>query len=403
MFQSRYDQQAVYVVPTSQDTHTTQTHQPTSENTTSAVPIAYATPLLYPDNNPHTTTVATAYTQPPHTNRLPLSSFELPTTTHFQQPRTGSGSTPSYRTTRSEVVLTESRLASLPWMSIRPSRQHNNTNSTTTLARWHDTLFSCWLQLYPSCFCSFFCPCFLIGDITAKIKYMPFICSFSVYLVLYAATIYLLITAGGGAGTLLLWLFLSLFVCSIRKKIRIQDNFRHGNDIEDCANSCCCMCCTISQMARHVFRYSSTIECKYKLTFNEDSPNINTNSNYPNSISRNTQNENIIRNNNRIPGIRGRSSARLHTTSNSSSGSNSIGGGMSNGTSETTLPRANVTAGPATTHPTVANVQIVPHDWGADDVHVQPLHTQHQQPLHINQQQTINVQPSITYGSPLIV
>lgn len=136
-----------------------------------------------------------------------------------------------------------------------------NNDHIPTLTRWRDGLFSCCNQLYPSCFCAFFCPCALVGDITAKTNHIPFFFSFAIFVTLYVISIFLLATKGGLIGAAICWGFLSLFVCTIRKRIRTHNRFHLGNDSEDCATSCCCVHCVIAQMARHVFQYSSLVEC----------------------------------------------------------------------------------------------------------------------------------------------
>lgn len=152
------------------------------------------------------------------------------------------------------------------------NRQSNAANSSQgivqyeSLARWRDDLFSCTRQLYPSCLFSIICPCILMGEITSKIKFMPYIFAFFICLILYGLTIFLFLTKEGLPGAMLTWGFLSLFVCSVRKKIRTVTKFSLGNDAEDYANSCCCFYCVVSQMARHVMAYESSMDCgRYKL------------------------------------------------------------------------------------------------------------------------------------------
>lgn len=242
---TRYDHQASYVIPISPQAVNSEVHTTNSNvNTASphaSIPLAYATPLQL--------------TTPP-LNSLPSSinpTESCPQPIARAERSVGNRLDNHFQQQRNNNIGTGSHLS------------HNRTRSLeySTLTRWRDHLFSCWHQLYPSCFCSIACPCILVGDLTATIQYMPFLFSFLLFITLYFIVIFLMVTQGGLGGALITWGFLAMFVCSIRKKIRLQNHFRHGNDSEDCANACCCMFCVIAQMSRHIFHYKDTVECDH--------------------------------------------------------------------------------------------------------------------------------------------
>ena len=270
------------------------------------VPMAHATPLNSSySQNQQSATVVTTYVQPVTWERLPQH--------------------------RLDYLLEQ--------QSSRAMRYQNRaTADFTSLTRWRDNLCNCWSQIYPSCVCSFMLPCVIVGDVTAKISYMPFFFSFSAFVVLYFVSLFLFATKNGLGGALITWGFLALFVCSIRKRIRIQNNFPLGNDMEDCSNSCCCMYCVISQMARHVFAYKSRVECdRYRLPSYSTLTNSNQGGNQQSSRGSTTRS-------NRIPG---------RSPNSRGQGSTTI---MSRHPVDSRLPSATVTAVPP---PTIAHISHV--------------------------------------------
>lgn len=177
------------------------------------------------------------------------------------------------------------------------SIQGHGTVDYRNLTRWRDNLSNCLSQLYPSCFLSFICPCVMLGSVTEKMNYIPFIFTFLTFGTLFGIILFLLfISRGGVGGALLTWAFLALFVCTIRKKIRVMNHFHLGNDTEDMVNSCFCVPCVISQMARHVLAYESVVECGRYTILGSSTNNDSNSTTSDNNINRRPSR------NNRIPG-----------------------------------------------------------------------------------------------------
>jgi Cys-rich protein (TIGR01571 family) len=312
-------QPTAYVVPMSESEVNSIHQYPTSS---SSIPVAYATPLV---TQPNVVSRSDSQVLPINESRAPPvvvrgeRSVGNRFHNHFQQ------------------------IAQHPSLSA-PSRTSCREAAYSNLTRWKDSLFSCWHQIYPSCVCAFVCPCILLGSITSKIQYIPFIFSFCIFLTLYLSALYLLFTSKGGmGGAFLLWCFLSIFVCTVRKKIRIKNNFHLGNDMEDCSNSLCCMHCVIAQMARHVFQYQSIVECdQYTLPSSAHST-------IPPRTARSSSRHN------RIPGSRsGRGGHRFHTSShNTTATATATPSQQQGGTGNSQLPNALVTAIPP---PTIAQI-----------------------------------------------
>lgn len=311
---SRYDQQAPYVVPVipvspqvlTSEEHTTHTHP--NSNTTPNIPIAIATPLPHSTYSPNATNITSSH-QPTNTPSTP--SYTQPRVPRAERSVIGGRFDNHFQQRNIDNIIRSNNNNILRNLS-----QQNMTVVSPSLTRWKDHLFSCYHQIYPSCICSLVCPCVLVGDLTAKIQYMPFVFSFLLFITLYFIAIFLLVTQGGLGGALFTWAFLAMFVCSIRKKIRVQNQFRLGNDTEDCSNSCCCMYCVIAQMARHIFQYKNTVECNhYHLPSSTTRP-CHRRSSQPATITTTTTRAS------RIPGRRGRNRQSSHTSTHNTNTNN---------------------------------------------------------------------------------
>ena len=232
MLQSRYEQRSSLVLPVSCISSAIQSD--TENGNEDSIPTVRATPV--PVNSGHTAA-------------HPIVALGRENSRHIRQQL---------------VQYTGDHSVHSSWM--RSRRMDNESNA---LNRWRDSLFNCLSQIYPSCVCSFTFPCIVVGNITAKIKFMPFIFSFAVVIMLYMLAALLCITTGGVGGAVLTWVFLSFFVCTIRKKIRLQHNFSIGTDSEDFFSACCCMWCVIAQMARHIFRYRFVLDFNHPIIYTQ--------------------------------------------------------------------------------------------------------------------------------------
>jgi Cys-rich protein (TIGR01571 family) len=117
---------------------------------------------------------------------------------------------------------------------------------------WNDSLFSCFNNLLPSCFMSFFCQCILLGQISQASGFAPCLivgCGYVGFFIFF-----LILGAYLFGIQALLWVTIAFLIWALRKRVRSTRNIA-GDDCEDCAVSFFCQACAISQMARDLYQY----------------------------------------------------------------------------------------------------------------------------------------------------
>lgn len=110
---------------------------------------------------------------------------------------------------------------------------------------WHDSLFNCFVQIYPSCILSLLCPCILLGQIAEAVHFAPCICICSAYGILILLLIIFL--SGLYLEVFLIWGIAAVLILVVRQQVRRFSSLKN-NLIEDLSVSCCCSTCAIAQV-----------------------------------------------------------------------------------------------------------------------------------------------------------
>jgi Cys-rich protein (TIGR01571 family) len=113
--------------------------------------------------------------------------------------------------------------------------------------RWNDTVFSCHNQLYPSCVCSFLCPCVIAGQVSHKIQYRKFGNVVMTCSALILVVFMLSITTGSGLFFSFFWICLMYYAWHVRSIIRQQYDLP-GGPVSDCYLTALCIPCVLAQV-----------------------------------------------------------------------------------------------------------------------------------------------------------
>lgn len=130
--------------------------------------------------------------------------------------------------------------------------------------KWNGGLCDCFNNMYPSMFCSFFCPAIyssMLYSIINKNKKSKFICLFT-YIVLLSSG-YMISIYNKKMGNMLLIssnIFILCLINYIRGAVRRLNNIP-GSDCEDVCLTYFCLPCSLSQTGRTIENYGKNCEC----------------------------------------------------------------------------------------------------------------------------------------------
>lgn len=141
---------------------------------------------------------------------------------------------------------------------------------------WRSHFFGCLSNIYPSCILSFCCPLVLAFQISHKLGLRSeCTATHTVTMIIWSVVIiyplmfcffYLNKTALIFSGFICCWLFFCFCIWTIRQSVRAKFDIP-GIMQKDCVLACCCLPCTLSQAARHVYGYRSIGNCnEYSFT-----------------------------------------------------------------------------------------------------------------------------------------
>lgn len=134
--------------------------------------------------------------------------------------------------------------------------------------RWADNICDWPKNLWPSCWCACCCMngCYITSQIAEKVGCAKFNVLISMYIVIYIIAIIVQAVTGQNTVVWLPAICASIFAICVRMHIVKKDNITEcGTD--SCCNlfgECCCgfwcNCCSIAQMARHIYGYTKVLD-----------------------------------------------------------------------------------------------------------------------------------------------
>lgn len=120
-------------------------------------------------------------------------------------------------------------------------------SADVSIGQWNDTVCSCTNQMYPSCICSFLCPCIIAGQIAEKLQYRKFGSVLSACCLMILATTVLSIITSSPLFFIFFWMCVMYYAWHIRTLIR-QQYLLPGGPSSDCCLSSLCSCCVLAQV-----------------------------------------------------------------------------------------------------------------------------------------------------------
>jgi Cys-rich protein (TIGR01571 family) len=138
----------------------------------------------------------------------------------------------------------------------------SNGNQHITNNFWKDHFFvGLFNNIFPSCCCAFVCPCLLLSQMGDALKWNPFVSTFSMFLLLGAVLLVLLVVCQIDA-LIIFWLYLFYVSWNVRDRIRTALNIQ-GSAFTDCLGSFFCPCCATAHSARTFYDYEGVVSCDF--------------------------------------------------------------------------------------------------------------------------------------------
>ena len=135
-----------------------------------------------------------------------------------------------------------------------PSREENG------IMRWRFHLWEKACTFQPDCWLSWFCSCFQLGQISAKLHALGnYGCTLGYKpIVIIAVLLFLLdqiVSEDGSSGTWQMF-FLFIVACQLRAHVRHIRGIE-GDPMRDCFATLCCLPCSVSQMVGEMWKEPS--------------------------------------------------------------------------------------------------------------------------------------------------